>query len=47
LRHFLQAPSQKEALKNLLVTLVQGKDESHYLPDGRVGNNFSFSSIGG
>ncbi len=46
-RHFLQAPAQKEALKNLLVKLVQGKDESHYLPEGRVGNNFSFSSIGG
>jgi cyclic pyranopterin phosphate synthase len=47
LRHLLQAPSQKEALKNLLVELVRGKDESHYLPEGRVGNNFSFSSIGG
>jgi cyclic pyranopterin phosphate synthase len=47
LRHLLQSPSQREELKETLCTLVHGKERSHYLPEGRYGNNFSFSTIGG
>lgn len=47
LRPLLQNANQREALKERLCTLVYGKERSHYLPEGRYGNNFSFSAIGG
>jgi cyclic pyranopterin phosphate synthase len=46
-RHLLQSSAQREELKQTLQQLVYGKEKSHYLPEGRYGNNFSFSSIGG
>jgi cyclic pyranopterin phosphate synthase len=47
LRDLLQSAAQKEDLKARLIELVSGKEKTHYLPEGRYGNNFSFSSIGG
>jgi cyclic pyranopterin phosphate synthase len=46
-RHLLKHADQREELKETLIALVYGKEKSHYLPEGRYGNNFSFSSIGG
>ncbi len=47
LRELLQSPDQKEELQLKLVSLLQKKEISHYLPEGKYGNNFSFSSMGG
>ena len=47
LRDLLQSPDQKEELQMRLVSLLQKKEISHYLPEGKYGNNFSFSSMGG
>jgi cyclic pyranopterin phosphate synthase len=47
LRHLLQEESQKEELKNLLCSVLQKKEVSHYLPEGRYGNNQTFSAMGG
>ncbi|MEO5970612.1 MAG: GTP 3',8-cyclase MoaA [Bdellovibrionia bacterium] len=47
LRHLLQNEAQKEELKNLLCSILQKKEVSHYLPEGRYGINQTFSSIGG
>lgn len=47
LRDLLQHPSQKEELKMRLRTLLQRKEVSHYLPEGKYGNNNSFSAMGG
>jgi GTP 3',8-cyclase len=47
LRHLLQEESQKEDLKDLVLSLLKRKEVSHYLPEGRYGNNQTFSSIGG
>ena len=46
-RRLLKDPDQREELKETLCTLVYGKDRTHYLPEGRYGNNFTFSAIGG
>lgn len=47
LRHLLQQDSQKEELKDLLCSVLQKKEVSHYLPEGRYGNNQTFSAMGG
>ncbi|MBC7466975.1 MAG: GTP 3',8-cyclase MoaA [Bdellovibrio sp.] len=47
LRDLLQDSSQKEDLKLRLISLLQKKEISHYLPEGRYGNNNTFSSMGG
>jgi cyclic pyranopterin phosphate synthase len=47
LRDLLQSPDQKEELQMRLVSFLQKKEISHYLPEGKYGNNFSFSSMGG
>ncbi len=47
LRDLLQSPDQKEELQMRLVSLLQKKEISHYLLEGKYGNNFSFSSMGG
>jgi len=47
LRHLLQEESQREELKRLISSLLQKKEISHYLPEGRYGNNETFSSMGG
>ncbi len=47
LRDLLQSADQKEELKMRLVSLLHKKEISHYLPEGKYGNNFSFSSMGG
>ncbi|MBI3554825.1 MAG: GTP 3',8-cyclase MoaA [Deltaproteobacteria bacterium] len=47
LRHLLQRSSQKEDLKQTIHSLLNKKEVSHYLPEGRYGNNQTFSSIGG
>lgn len=46
-RHLLQERSQREELQNLLRSLLTKKESSHYLPEGRYGNNLTFSAIGG
>ena len=46
-RHLLQRESQKEELKAHIVSLLQRKEVSHYLPEGKVGNNRTFSAMGG
>ena len=47
LRKYLQAPSQKDELKAHLHRLLLKKEISHYLPAGKLGNNQSFSAMGG
>jgi cyclic pyranopterin phosphate synthase len=47
LRHLLQSPSQKDELKTYLQVLLSRKEASHYLPEGRYGNNKTFSAMGG
>jgi cyclic pyranopterin phosphate synthase len=47
LRPFLQSEGQKDELKNRIRTLLNKKEASHYLPEGRHGDNRTFSSIGG
>ncbi len=47
LRDLLQSPDQKEELQMRLVSLLQKKEISHYLPEGNYGNNYGFSSMGG
>ncbi len=47
LRSLLQSSDQKEELQFRLISLLQKKEISHYLPEGKYGNNFSFSSMGG
>jgi GTP 3',8-cyclase len=47
LRHLLQHPSQKEELKALVQAQLMRKEVSHYLPEGRYGNNHTFSAMGG
>ena len=46
-RHLLQSPTQKDELKQTIHSLLNKKEVSHYLPEGRYGNNQTFSSIGG
>ncbi|MFL5812402.1 MAG: GTP 3',8-cyclase MoaA [Bdellovibrionia bacterium] len=47
IRHLLQDPSQIPELKHYLCSLLQKKEVSHYLPEGRYGNNSTFSAMGG
>lgn len=47
IRHLLQDSSQIPELKTYLCTLLQKKEVSHYLPEGRYGNNSTFSAMGG
>ena len=47
LRPLLAHPSQCEELKQNIRSLLNKKEVSHYLPEGRYGNNHTFSSIGG
>lgn len=47
LRSLLQHPNQKEELKEKIALLLHRKEVSHYLPEGRYGNNKTFSAIGG
>lgn len=47
LRHLLQSSLQKEELKELICSFLQKKEISHYLPEGRYGNNQTFSAMGG
>lgn len=47
LRPLLQRSSQKEELKARVAALLDRKEVSHYLPEGRYGNNQTFSAIGG
>jgi cyclic pyranopterin phosphate synthase len=47
LRPWLQHEDQKEELKARLIELVGKKEISHYLPEGKYGNNKTFSAIGG
>ena len=46
-RHFLQSPTQRDDLKELISALLNQKEISHYLPEGRFGNNQTFSAMGG
>jgi cyclic pyranopterin phosphate synthase len=47
IRHLLGSSLQREDLKNEVRALLGKKEISHYLPEGRYGNNQSFSQIGG
>ncbi len=47
LRYLLKSPEQKDELKETIHSLLNKKEVSHYLPEGRYGNNQTFSSIGG
>jgi cyclic pyranopterin phosphate synthase len=47
LRPWLQQDNQKEELKARLIELVGRKEISHYLPEGKYGDNRTFSAIGG
>jgi cyclic pyranopterin phosphate synthase len=47
LRDLLQKSSQKEELKNRVIEILNKKEISHYLPEGRYGNNNTFSAMGG
>ena len=47
LRHYLQSPDQMDDLKELVTALLNKKEISHYLPEGRFGNNQTFSAMGG
>jgi GTP 3',8-cyclase len=47
LRDLLQEPEQKAELKHRVNQLLHKKEISHYLPEGRYGNNNTFSAIGG
>jgi cyclic pyranopterin phosphate synthase len=47
LRSLLQHSDQKEELKEKIASLLHRKEVSHYLPEGRYGNNKTFSAIGG
>jgi cyclic pyranopterin phosphate synthase len=47
IRHLLREPSQIPELKTYLCSLLQKKEVSHYLPEGRYGNNTTFSAMGG
>ncbi len=47
LRHLLQRDTQRDELKELIRSLLNKKEISHYLPEGRYGNNQTFSAIGG
>lgn len=47
IRHLLQSSDQKEELKVYMGTLLQKKEVSHYLPEGRFGSNRTFSAMGG
>jgi cyclic pyranopterin phosphate synthase len=47
LRPLLQTAEQKEALQAAICQQLLRKEISHYLPEGRYGNNQTFSAIGG
>ena len=47
LRPWLRAAEQKDELKDRIRALLNQKEVSHYLPEGRYGNNQTFSAIGG
>jgi cyclic pyranopterin phosphate synthase len=47
LRDLLQDPLQKGLLQERVLSLLHKKEISHYLPEGRYGNNNTFSAIGG
>ena len=47
LRDLLQRPEQKDELKVRVLELLHKKEVSHYLPEGRFGNNKTFSAMGG
>ena len=47
LRHLIQDSSQRPEMQEFVRSLLFKKEISHYLPDGRVGDNRSFSMIGG
>jgi GTP 3',8-cyclase len=47
LRDLLQEPGQRDELKLRVNQLLHKKEISHYLPEGRYGNNNTFSAIGG
>jgi cyclic pyranopterin phosphate synthase len=47
IRHLLQNSSQIPELKTYLSSLLNKKEVSHYLPEGRYGNNATFSAMGG
>ena len=47
LRDLLSHPDQTRELKLRLQALLNQKEISHYLPEGRYGNNLTFSAIGG
>jgi cyclic pyranopterin phosphate synthase len=47
IRHLLQHESQREELKQTVSSLLQAKEISHYLPESKIGNNQTFSAMGG
>jgi cyclic pyranopterin phosphate synthase len=47
IRHLLQHENQKEELKETVSSLLRSKEISHYLPESRIGNNQTFSAMGG
>jgi cyclic pyranopterin phosphate synthase len=47
LRDLLESPAQRNELKLRVAQLLHKKEISHYLPEGRYGNNNTFSAMGG
>ncbi len=47
LRDYLQRDEELESLKNAIVGFLPFKHATHYLDEGRVGDNLNFSIIGG
>lgn len=47
IRHLLQSANDKSELQANIRGLLNKKEISHYLPLGRVGNNHTFSAMGG
>lgn len=47
LRHLLQGDDQIETLQSSIRDLINKKEVSHYLPDGKIGNVKHFAMMGG
>lgn len=47
IRRYLQHESQRGELQAAVAALLAKKEVSHYLPEGRFGNNQTFSAMGG
>ena len=47
LRHLLRHDEQLAELQARIRALVNRKEVSHYLPDGRIGNTKNFALMGG